>query len=96
MNDMTEKPTDDYLRGEFNFYGIPMGESKALVDDDYGFTTVLRVPGGWIVRLHKLRGEEMTSDVVTGIFVPEKEGDEKTPREHGRDNPGLDADRNDR
>jgi hypothetical protein len=69
MTYMAEKPTDDYLRGEFDFYSIPMGESKALVGDDYGFTTVLRVPGGWIVRLHKLRGDEMTSEVVQGVWV---------------------------
>lgn len=67
---MTEELTEEYLRGTFDFFSIPMGESKAL-PDDYGFTTVLRVPGGWIIRLHKLRGEEMTTEVVQGVFVPE-------------------------
>jgi hypothetical protein len=47
-----------------------MGESKAQ-PDDYGFTTALRVPGGWIVRMHKLPGDAMTGEVVHGVFVPE-------------------------
>ena len=53
----------------FDFDDIPLGHSKVLNTDEYGFTTVLRVPGGWIVRLHKLRGEGMTSEVVQGVYV---------------------------
>lgn len=53
----------------FDFDDIPMGHSKVLSTDEYGFTTVIRVPGGWIVRLHKLREQGMTSEVVTGMFV---------------------------
>lgn len=57
--------------GSFDFDSIPLGHSRVLVTDEYGFTTVLRVPGGWIVRLHKLRDNQKTSEVITAIFVPE-------------------------
>jgi hypothetical protein len=59
---------------QIDFYGIPLGHVQPLYTDEFGFTTVIRVPGGWIFRLHKLQGSEMTAEVVTGIFVPEKEG----------------------
>lgn len=55
----------------FDFHSIPMGHAKVLGTDQYGFTTVLRVPGGWIVRIHELRKDQMTSEVRTAVFVPE-------------------------
>jgi hypothetical protein len=56
-----------------DFYGMPLGSVQPLYTDEFGFTTVIRVPGGWIFRLHKLRGNEMTSEVIQGIFVPEED-----------------------
>jgi|GEM_PF-6359225 len=58
---------------EFDFKSIPMGHSAVVSTDEFGFTTALRVPGGWIIRLHRLRGDNMTSEVVQGVFVPEPE-----------------------
>ncbi|MCB2204503.1 hypothetical protein KQI65_07120 [bacterium] len=43
----------------FDFEAIPMGQSRHIGTDEYGFSTALRVPGGWIIRLHGLRGNEM-------------------------------------
>lgn len=50
---------------------MPVGSVKPLYGDEFGFTTVIRVPGGWIFSLRKLRGDEMTSEVVQGVYVPE-------------------------
>jgi hypothetical protein len=55
----------------FDFYSIPIGHSAVLGDDEFGFATILRVHGGWIVRLHEPYCRATESDwTLVGACCP--------------------------